>query len=567
MSKLSGVSIEAAKLRAWAAAQRAKQRPWSPHTPTERQKLFLDLTCLEAFYGGAAGGGKSDALLMAALQYVDQPKYAAILFRRTYTDLALPDALMAKAHEWLSGTKARWIDKDKTWKFPSGATLTFGYLESENDKYRYQSSQFQFVGFDEASQFTEGQYTYLFSRLRKLADSPVPLRVRAASNPGGVGANWVYDRFIPEDFNPEQAREVKVWDKPGVNDEGTPVHRVFIPSTLNDNPHLDREGYTRSLANLDPITRAQLLRGDWLIRERGNILPMWDEQVHVIKWSEFQAAFGERSIPSTWLCSVYQDWGSTPEHPCVTTWFATVPQNGPTINGVRMAGQVFAYRTLMVWDATVREVATRINLAMSGSEKSRIRRWQMSHEAASERAAYRREHGLPFSAWPTGKTRGIAQLGNALELVETDKPHPFRPHLKGHPQFYLLVEDNEFSYPKTDRGFARHRAEFPAYKWATLKSGEPLNDLIPYALFNDAIDTVRAAAADYWPDALRLTREEEIQALIPEKYSRERLKLEYSYALEMSVNFQEARAKAAIPPAVTEFNEFGEPISAEQPEW
>jgi len=558
MNKLSGVQIEAARLRAKLAGLR---KSWSPHTPTERQKLFLDLKCLEAFYGGAAGGGKSDALLMAALQYVDQPKYAAILFRRTYTDLALPDALMAKAQEWLSGTKARWIDKDKTWKFPNGATLTFGYLESENDKYRYQSSQFQFVGFDEASQFTEGQYTYLFSRLRKLAGSPVPLRVRAASNPGGVGANWVYGRFIPDEFTPENAREVKIWKKHGVNDEGTPVDRVFIPSTLDDNPHLDREGYARSLANLDPITRAQLLRGDWLIRERGNILPMWDEQVHVIKWSEFHEAFGKREIPETWLLSIYQDWGSTPEHPCVTTWFATVPQNGPTLNGVKMAGQVFAYRTLMIWDATVREVATRINLMMSGSEKARMQRWQMSHEAASERAAYRREHGLPFSAWPTGKNRGIAQLGNALELVETEKSHPFRTHLKGHPQIYFLVEDNEFVYPKTDKGFARHRAEFPAYKWATLKSGEPLNDLVPYALFNDAIDGVRAAAADYWPDALRLTHAEQVQALIPEKYSREKLKQEYSYAFEMSVNFQEARAKAKVGPETMEFDEYLMPIS------
>ena len=560
--KLSTTAIQAAKLRAMMAAR----RPWSPHTPTERQKLFLDLKCLEAFFGGAAGGGKSDALLMAALQYVNQPKYAAILFRRTYTDLALPDALMAKAHEWLNGTAARWIDKDKTWKFPSGATLTFGYLEAENDKYRYQSSQFQFVGFDEASQFTEGQYTYLFSRLRKLANSPVPLRMRAASNPGGVGANWVYDRFIPENFTPEQARQLIVWEKSGIDNEGHPINRAFVPSTLNDNPHLDREGYERSLMNLDPVTRAQLLRGDWLIRERGNILPMWDERAHVIRWSEFSALFGERQIPDTWLTSIYQDWGSTPEHPCVTTWFATVPQNGPTIDGVKMAGQVFAYRTFMTHSATVREVAEHINRVTSGGEKSRMQRWQMSHEAASERLAYRREHNLPFSAWPTGKTRGIAQLGNALQLVDTDKSHPFRPNISGHPNLYLLVDDNEFVFPKTDRGFARHRAEFPAYKWATLVSGEPTTNLVPHALFNDALDTVRAAAADYWPDALALTPAEQLQALIPEKYSRARLKTEYSYAFEMSVNYQEARAKRKLGPQTVSFDEYGQPVGVEESE-
>jgi Terminase-like family. len=539
-----------------------------PHDPTERQQLFLDLECLEAFYGGAAGGGKSDALLMAALQYVHVPKYAAILFRRTYTDLTLPEALMTRAQEWLSRhKKVRWVDKEKTWYFPSGATITFGYLESENDKFRYQSSAFQFIGFDEASQFTEGQYTYLFSRLRRLSDSDVPLRMRAASNPGGIGAAWVYSRFIPEDFTPDQSVEVRLFQKTGTNDEGDPIDRAFVPARLDDNPHLDRAGYARSLANLDPVTRAQLLRGDWLIKERGNILSMWDENVHVITWGEFRGIFGQASIPDTWLVSVYQDWGTTAEHPCVTTWFATVPQNGPTVNGVKMAGQVFAYRSLMTWDSTVREVATIIDAVMSGSEKGRCQRWLMSHEASSERIAYRREHALPFSAWETGKTRGIAQLRNALECIETDKPHPFRPELHGHPKLYLLVDDNELVNPKTDKGFARHRAEFPAYHWATLKSGEPLTNLIPYALFNDAVDTVRAAAADYWPQALELTPAEQVNALIPDRYKYNTLlaKSPYTNGLtaeqEMSFVYQQERAKKLVAPKNVTFDEDYAPIN------
>jgi hypothetical protein len=188
----------------------------------------------------------------------------------------------------------------------------------------------------------------------------------------------------------------------------------------------------------------------------------------------------------------------------------------------------------------------------------------MSHEAASERIAYRREHGLPFNAWATGKTRGIAQLGNALELTEKDKPHPFRPEIMGHPHLYLVVDDREMLNPKTDRGFARHRAEFPAYRWATLKSGEPLNNLVPHALFNDALDTVRAAAADYWPNPLELTYQEQIAALIPEKYSPLLLKQNYSYALEMSVNFQQAQAKKKIAQdAAVTFDEYDQPIGQE----
>ena len=191
----------------------------------------------------------SDALLMAALQYVDEPGYAAILFRRTYADLSLPGALMDRAAEWLSGTDARWSDKTKTWVFPSGATITFGYMETERDKYRYQSSEFQLVGFDELTQFPDSQYRYMFSRLRRLKDSHVPLRMRAASNPGGIGHEWVKQRFITE---------------------GMKSGRPFIPARMEDNPHLELESYERGLNQLDPVTRAQLKSGDWSARQSGD---------------------------------------------------------------------------------------------------------------------------------------------------------------------------------------------------------------------------------------------------------------------------------------------------------
>jgi hypothetical protein len=204
---------------------------WCPHIPFPRQQQFIELDCREALYGGAAGGGKSDALLMAALQYVDEPGYRAGLFRQTYTDLALPNALMDRAHEWLSGTAAHWNGDNKTWRFPSGATLTFGYLDSPSDHLRYKSSEWHYLGFDELSEFRLSQYQYLFSRVRRQRGSVIPIRVRAGTNPG---ARWVQERFgIPEtlDFS-------RIYGYEG---------RVFVPSTLEDNEAIDREEYDAAL--------------------------------------------------------------------------------------------------------------------------------------------------------------------------------------------------------------------------------------------------------------------------------------------------------------------------------
>jgi len=237
--------------------------PWIKHQPTDKQAEFLyQVDSPEVLFGGACGGGKSDALLMAALQFVDVPGYSAILFRRTYTDLSLPGSLMDRAHGWLRGTAATWSEVKKTWRFPSGATLSFGYLDSSADRYRYQSSEFSFCGFDELTTFPEDDYRYLFSRLRRLKDSQVPLRMRSATNPGGVGAAWVKKRFLSEESQQDG--------------------RLFIPARLVDNPHLDQAEYTRSLLNLDPFTRRQLLDGDWSEFE-GN-------HFHPSDWPRFQSA-------------------------------------------------------------------------------------------------------------------------------------------------------------------------------------------------------------------------------------------------------------------------------------
>lgn len=146
--------------------------------------------------------------------------------------------------------EVRWSEKEKRYTFPSGASLSFGYLESENDCYRYQGAEFQYIGMDEVTHIAPSNYRYLFSRLRKTKGLQVPLRFRATANPGGEYGEYYYQRFFVE---------------------GKDNGRIFIGAGLDDNPYLDAEAYKEALAELDPIERERLLNGNWEIKASGDM--------------------------------------------------------------------------------------------------------------------------------------------------------------------------------------------------------------------------------------------------------------------------------------------------------
>jgi predicted phage terminase large subunit-like protein len=244
-------------------------RAYCPLEPTLKQEWFLRRDELEAFFGGAAGPGKSYGLLMAGLQYVDVPGYHGLLLRPQLNEFEQPGGLIEASHDWLDTTSAYWNGTKRQWAFPSGATLRFGYLANQSDLRQYKGPSYSFCGFDEITGFPEYLYRAMFRVLRQargLLDN-VPLRMRAASNPGDIGHHWVKARFI--------TKETRVKDA------------IFVPATIHDNPYLDYVEYLKSLAHLSPLDQARLINGDWDVTEEGG--KFHREQFKIVEPEEVEA--------------------------------------------------------------------------------------------------------------------------------------------------------------------------------------------------------------------------------------------------------------------------------------
>lgn len=237
---------------------------YCPHKPSERQREFLRLTCRHGMYGGRAGCGKSDVAVMNALQGIMVPDYAAILFRRTYKDLTLSGALLDRMRSWFPSEY--WNRDAMRFDFPIGSSIGVGYLDCDKDVERYESAQYQFIGFDEATQFTGYQMGRLNARLRRLKGSDFPVRMRLYTNPGGPGHEYICKRYgiTPDMRFPEGAQPIVTRSK-----SGDP--RVFFPAHPKDNPGLDWEDYQKSLDELPEVRRQQMQDGIWIQDTNG----MW----------------------------------------------------------------------------------------------------------------------------------------------------------------------------------------------------------------------------------------------------------------------------------------------------
>ena len=233
---------------------------WSPQP---RQKAFMERPEYECLYGGAAGGGKSDALINEALRQIDIPNYRGLIIRRTYPQL---EALISRSLELYPKIcpRAKYVGTDHRWKFPSGATIFFGSMQRENDKLQYQGKPYDFIAFDELTHFTLTQYMYLMSRNRPTGPG-TRVYIRATANPGGVGHGWVKARFIDPVPPMTPIREIYSVNAPDGNVIQIAKKRIFVNSSVFDNQKLLKNdpGYLATLAMLPEAEKNALLYGDW----------------------------------------------------------------------------------------------------------------------------------------------------------------------------------------------------------------------------------------------------------------------------------------------------------------
>lgn len=253
------------------------------YTASERQTVFHEAVADEKLYGGAAGGGKTAAIVAEAVTLaLEYPGIPINLFRRTIPELnkTIKAELVKQCHAYLKAGHMRWQTQasaeheGRAYVFENGSSIILNYLDNDADMFRYQGAEMPVIGVDELTQFPETWIDYLITRNRT-SNHDWPVMFIAGTNPGGIGHGWVKKRFI--DAAPaEKVFEVTLPD-------GSTKTRVFVPAKLDDHPDEKfRKDYNKQLQSItDPQLRRALRYGDWDVFA-GQVFKEFSRLIHVI---------------------------------------------------------------------------------------------------------------------------------------------------------------------------------------------------------------------------------------------------------------------------------------------
>lgn len=314
-------------------------------------------------------------------------------------------------------------------------------------------------------------------------------------------------------------------------------------------PYKSENWYQYQKLDMNSDTRvAQELDIDYTASTPNRVYHQYNEIYHVITKSEVMKAlpsFRGRDgfqIPLGHNIAMGEDVGQTKEHAHVQLWFATLKEGTKTVDGVDLTGSVFCYREIIQPPHSPPRIwAESIKKAEGLYEPRMVTDRLISHEADTEIEVYWDEYKLDFTKWHSDYNGGISRIRDYLDIIDEDKPHPFRnteqfkdaPPIMGRPYIYLVVDDEqgELLYePATRRyhvtpakdsgGLMRLRAEFPVYHYPTEELGKDVRKMRPKKSFDDAMDVIRCVGYEVFAPIKKMTDIEKADLYLENKYGK-----------------------------------------------